>query len=115
MEEEGVLSPILQHEKTTFAYIKYSNLYLVAMTRTNANTTLIFVYLYRMIQVILFILLSLLNYAIQPYSEKQGILINLFQFPLKSLMGFSTFENLLADSPRIRKEEKPGHVIKHEF
>ena len=45
------MTPILRHEKTTFAYIKYANLYLVAMTRTNANVTLIFVYLYRMIQV----------------------------------------------------------------
>ena len=50
VEEEGTLSPILQHEKTTFAYIKYSNLYMVAMTRTNANIALIFVYLYRMVQ-----------------------------------------------------------------
>ena len=45
------MSPILRHEKTTFAYIKYSNLYIVAMTRTNANIALIFVYLYRMVQV----------------------------------------------------------------
>ena len=45
------MSPILQYEETTFAYIKYNNLYIVAMTRTNANVALIFVYLYRMIQV----------------------------------------------------------------
>lgn len=50
VEEEGTVSPILRHEKTTFAYIKYSNLYIVAMTRTNANIALIFVYLYRMVQ-----------------------------------------------------------------
>jgi len=27
MEEEGLMSPILVHEKTTFVYIKHNNLY----------------------------------------------------------------------------------------
>lgn len=51
MEEEGLMSPILIHEKTTFVYIKHNNLYLVATTIKNANVTLIFSFLHRIIEV----------------------------------------------------------------
>jgi AP-1 complex subunit mu len=50
-EDEGVTSPILVTEKVTFVYIKYNNLYIVATTIKNANVTLIFSFLHKLVQV----------------------------------------------------------------
>ncbi|XP_065834851.1 AP-1 complex subunit mu-1-like [Oscarella lobularis] len=50
-EEDGAMSPIVVTEHVTFVYIKYNNLYLVSTTRKNANVTLIFVFLHRVVQV----------------------------------------------------------------
>ncbi|XP_073259614.1 AP-1 complex subunit mu-1-like [Porites lutea] len=50
-EEEGSQTPICVHQDVTFVYIKYNNLYLVAMTKKNANVALIFVFLHKMVQV----------------------------------------------------------------
>ncbi len=50
-EENDEQSPILQYDKTTFVYIKHNNLYLMAATRRNANVALIFVFLYKIVEV----------------------------------------------------------------
>ncbi|XP_078285352.1 AP-1 complex subunit mu-2 isoform X3 [Rhinoraja longicauda] len=50
-EDEGDVSPLLTHGKVHFLWIKHSNLYLVAMTKKNANASLVYVFLYKLIQV----------------------------------------------------------------
>ena len=50
-EENGDTTPIVQYDKTTFAYIKLSNLYFMAATRRNANVALIFVFLHKLVEV----------------------------------------------------------------
>lgn len=44
-----VRSPILTLGSTTFSHVKHENIYLVAATKTNANSALIFEFLYRFI------------------------------------------------------------------
>ncbi|CAB3369166.1 Hypothetical predicted protein [Cloeon dipterum] len=50
-EEEGTLTPILQTNECTFAYIKYNNLYIVSTSKKNANIALVFVFLHKIVQV----------------------------------------------------------------
>ncbi|KAF0305554.1 AP-1 complex subunit mu-1 [Amphibalanus amphitrite] len=50
-EEEGNMSPIIQTSGCTFMYIKHSNVYVVSTTRKNANVSLVFVFLHRLVQV----------------------------------------------------------------
>jgi AP-1 complex subunit mu len=50
-EDEGIASPIVVYEGYTFLYTKYNNLYLVAVTRKNANVALAFVYLHKLLLV----------------------------------------------------------------
>merc|ERR1712226_1557072 len=50
-EEESNNSPIMVWGDVTFVYIKYNNLYIVATTKINANATLIFTFLHRLVQV----------------------------------------------------------------
>ncbi|XP_069783308.1 AP-1 complex subunit mu-1-like isoform X3 [Narcine bancroftii] len=50
-EDEGDVSPLLNHGKIHFLWIKYRNLYLVAMTKKNANASLVYAFLYKIIQV----------------------------------------------------------------
>ena len=47
-EEEGSGQPIVNHLKHTFAFIRYNNLYLVAVTRRNANVAIIFTFLHKL-------------------------------------------------------------------
>lgn len=44
-----VRSPILTLGSTTFSHVKHENLYLVAITRNNANAALVFEFLYRFV------------------------------------------------------------------
>ena len=44
-----VRSPILTLGSTTFSHVKHENIYLVAVTRSNANAALVFEFLYRLI------------------------------------------------------------------
>ncbi|BDD59482.1 hypothetical protein MPDQ_002959 [Monascus purpureus] len=44
-----VRSPILTLGSTTFSHVKHENIYLVAVTKSNANAALIFEFLYRLI------------------------------------------------------------------
>ncbi|XP_068130470.1 AP-1 complex subunit mu-2 [Hyperolius riggenbachi] len=50
-EEEGSLSPLLTHGKVHFLWIKHSNLYLVALTNKNANASLVYSFLYKLVEV----------------------------------------------------------------
>ncbi|KAG1658004.1 AP-1 complex subunit mu-1 [Nymphon striatum] len=50
-EEEGSIGPLIQHNETTFMYIKYNNLYLVSTTKRNSNVALIFSFLHKIVQV----------------------------------------------------------------
>lgn len=50
-EEDGSLAPVLRVGDVTFAYIKTNNVYVVATTGGNANITLVFVFLYKAVQV----------------------------------------------------------------
>ena len=45
-----VRSPILTLGSTTFSHVKHENIYLVAITKSNANAALVFEFLYRFIQ-----------------------------------------------------------------
>jgi len=44
-----VRSPILTLGSTTFSHVKHENIYLVAVTKSNANAALVFEFIYRMI------------------------------------------------------------------
>lgn len=44
-----VRSPILTLGSTTFSHVKHENLYLVAVTKSNANAALVFEFLYRLV------------------------------------------------------------------
>ncbi|XP_048377627.1 AP-1 complex subunit mu-1-like isoform X1 [Stegostoma tigrinum] len=50
-EDEGSVSPLLTHGKVHFLWIKHSNLYLVATTAKNANASLVYAFLYKIVQV----------------------------------------------------------------
>uniref|UniRef100_A0A8C4S8W5 Adaptor related protein complex 1 subunit mu 3 n=1 Tax=Erpetoichthys calabaricus TaxID=27687 RepID=A0A8C4S8W5_ERPCA len=50
-EEEADVSPLLTHGKVNFMWIKHSNLYLVAITKKNANAALVFAFLYKTVEV----------------------------------------------------------------
>ena len=42
-------SPVLTLGSTTFSHVKHENIYLVAVTKSNANAALVFEFLYRLI------------------------------------------------------------------
>lgn len=44
----SVRSPILTLGSTTFSHVKHENIYLVAITKSNANAALVFEFLYRL-------------------------------------------------------------------
>ena len=46
-EEDGTLTPLLQTEDTTFAFIRRNNLYVVATTKKNSNIAMIFCLLHK--------------------------------------------------------------------
>uniref|UniRef100_A0A3P8WS95 Adaptor related protein complex 1 subunit mu 3 n=2 Tax=Cynoglossus semilaevis TaxID=244447 RepID=A0A3P8WS95_CYNSE len=50
-EEDAEVSPLVCHGSAHFLFIKHSNLYLVAMTKKNANAALVYSFLYKIIQV----------------------------------------------------------------
>ncbi|XP_074791623.1 AP-1 complex subunit mu-2 isoform X2 [Natator depressus] len=50
-EEEGALTPLLTHGKVHFLWIKHTNLYLVATTMKNANASLVYSFLYKVVEV----------------------------------------------------------------
>ncbi|NXH50419.1 AP1M2 protein, partial [Dicaeum eximium] len=50
-EEEGTLTPVLTHGSVHFLWIKHANLYLVATTKKNGNASLVFSFLYKVVEV----------------------------------------------------------------
>jgi len=50
-EDDGQLSPIIQTDEATFCYVKVSNLYVVSSTRINANVSLVFEFLHKVVNV----------------------------------------------------------------
>ena len=44
-----VRSPVLTLGSTTFSHVKHENIYLVAITKSNANAALVFEFLYRLV------------------------------------------------------------------
>ncbi|XP_078074924.1 adaptor related protein complex 1 subunit mu 3 isoform X1 [Mustelus asterias] len=50
-EDEGTSSPFLIHGRVHFLWIRHNNLYLVAVTKKNANASLVFAFLYKIVQV----------------------------------------------------------------
>merc|ERR1719373_513607 len=51
MEEENDSCPLIKTDECTFAYIKVSNIYMVATTRSNTNIAMLFSLLHRICQV----------------------------------------------------------------
>uniref|UniRef100_A0A8C4TP36 AP-1 complex subunit mu-2 n=1 Tax=Erpetoichthys calabaricus TaxID=27687 RepID=A0A8C4TP36_ERPCA len=51
-EEEGLLCPLISHGKVHFLWIKHSNLYLVAATTKNSNASLVYTFLYKLVEVL---------------------------------------------------------------
>ncbi|NXX01783.1 AP1M2 protein, partial [Larus smithsonianus] len=50
-EEEGTLAPLLTHGHVHFLWIKHANLYLVATTKKNGNASLVYSFLYKVVEV----------------------------------------------------------------
>jgi len=50
-EEEGITSPIIVYGEVTFVFIKYNNLILLSVTKTNANAALIFSFLHKLVAI----------------------------------------------------------------
>uniref|UniRef100_A0A7N8Y5H7 Adaptor related protein complex 1 subunit mu 3 n=1 Tax=Mastacembelus armatus TaxID=205130 RepID=A0A7N8Y5H7_9TELE len=50
-EEDAEMTPVVSHGSAHFMWIKHSNLYLVAITKKNANAALVYSFLYKIIQV----------------------------------------------------------------
>lgn len=50
-KEEAEQRPVFTEEGFTFVYVKYNNLYLLSVTKRNANVALMLVYLYRLVDV----------------------------------------------------------------
>jgi len=51
LEDDNNASPLIKTEECTFAYIKHSNVYIVATTRKNSNIAMLFTLLHRVCQV----------------------------------------------------------------
>ena len=51
VEDESLARPLIKTNDCTFAYIKHSNIYIVATSRTNCNVALLFSLLYKVKQV----------------------------------------------------------------
>lgn len=50
-EDDQNLTPIVQHGEVAFIYIKHTNVYLVAISKTNTNAALVISYLYKIVRV----------------------------------------------------------------
>lgn len=50
-EDDGNMAPIVQIQEATFCFVKVSNLYVVSATRINANVTLVFSFLHKLVSV----------------------------------------------------------------
>lgn len=51
LEDAGRASPVIQDEGTSYIYVQHSNLYLLAITRTNINAAAILVFLHKLVEI----------------------------------------------------------------
>jgi AP-1 complex subunit mu len=51
LEENGRVSPVIQDAQTNYIYVQYSNLYLLALARTNVNAAAILMFLHKLIEI----------------------------------------------------------------
>lgn len=51
VEDTGRASPVLYEDGTAFIYIQYSNLYLLAMARSNVNAAAVIVFLHKIVEI----------------------------------------------------------------
>ena len=51
LEEEGGLSPVVEGEGVTYVYLQHSNIYLMAVGKTNFNAMAAFLFLHRLVDV----------------------------------------------------------------
>jgi AP-1 complex subunit mu len=51
LEENGGVSPVIQDGPVSYIYIQYSNLYLLALARSNVNTAAILVFLHKLVEI----------------------------------------------------------------
>ena len=51
LEEGGRVSPVIQDGQVSYIYVQYSNLYLLAMARTNVNAAAVLVFLHKLIEI----------------------------------------------------------------
>ena len=51
LEETGKSSPVVQDENVSYIYVQHSNLYVLAITRTNVNAAAILVFLHKLIEI----------------------------------------------------------------
>ncbi len=49
--DEGDERPVWLEHGTTYVYIKYNNLYIMAVTQRNSNAAMILLFLYRLVEV----------------------------------------------------------------
>ncbi|XP_051981083.1 AP-1 complex subunit mu-2-like, partial [Xyrauchen texanus] len=50
-EEEGLLCPVMSRGNVHFLWIKHNNLYLVAITNKNSNASMVYAFLYKLVEV----------------------------------------------------------------
>ena len=51
LEETGKASPVIQDGATTYIYVQHSNLYVLAIARTNVNAAAVLVFLHKLIEI----------------------------------------------------------------
>lgn len=51
LEEAGKATPVILDENVTYMYVQYSNLYLLAVTRSNVNAAAVLVFLHKLIEI----------------------------------------------------------------
>eukprot|EP01117_Protostelium_nocturnum_P020220 TRINITY_DN89_c0_g2_i1.p1 TRINITY_DN89_c0_g2~~TRINITY_DN89_c0_g2_i1.p1 ORF type:complete len:429 (-),score=117.37 TRINITY_DN89_c0_g2_i1:108-1394(-) len=51
LEEDTILQPIIEDEGISYIYVKYHNLYLLAVSERNCNASMILLFLYKLIEV----------------------------------------------------------------
>lgn len=51
LEEVGKLTPVLCDEGVSYVWVQHSNLYLLGVTRSNANATAVVLFLHRLVEV----------------------------------------------------------------
>jgi AP-1 complex subunit mu len=51
LEDVNRASPVILDDHVTFTYIQYSNLYLLALSRTNSNAAAIVAFLHKIVEI----------------------------------------------------------------